>query len=68
MRDPDSVWKYIALTAAYAQAGRSEDAQRAAEKVKKLHPFFELESSFNLFRDPDDIKKFHEGLRKAGFS
>ena len=67
MHDPDSPWKYIALTAAYAQAGRREDAQRAAEKVKKLHPFFELESSYNLFRNPEDRKKFHDGLRKAGF-
>jgi adenylate cyclase len=63
---PNLEWNYIALTAAYAQAGRSNDAKRAAEMVKKLHPFFELDSSFNLFRNPADRNKFHEGLRKAG--
>jgi hypothetical protein len=34
--------------------------------VKKHHPFFELDTSFNLFRNPADRNKFHEGLRKAG--
>jgi adenylate cyclase len=66
-RDPNFAWSHIALAAAYAQAGRNEDAQRAAEMVKKLHPFFELESSFNLFRNPADREKILEGLRKAGF-
>jgi adenylate cyclase len=64
--DPNSAWSYIALAAAYAQEGRSKDSKRAAEMVKKLHPFFELNSSFNLFRNPADRNKFHEGLRKAG--
>jgi hypothetical protein len=64
--DPNSAWSYIALAAAYAQEGRSKDSKRAAEMVKKLHPFFELDASFNLFRNPEDRKKFHEGLRKAG--
>jgi adenylate cyclase len=63
---PTLAWSYIAIAAAYAQAGRSKDAKRAAEMVKKLHPFFELDSSFNLFRNPEDRKKFHKGLRKAG--
>jgi adenylate cyclase len=64
--DPNFAWNYIALAAAYAQADRSKDAQQAVEMVKKHHPFFELDSSFNLFRNPADRKKFHIGLRKAG--
>ena len=65
-RYPNSAWSYIALAAAYAQAGRSEDAKRSAEMAKKLHPFFEVDSSFTLFRNPEDRDKILDGLRKAG--
>jgi adenylate cyclase len=65
-RYPNSAWGHIALAAAYAQAGRSEDAKRSAEIVKRLHPFFEVESSFSLFRKPEDRDKIIDGLRKAG--
>ena len=65
-RYPNSAWGHIALAAAYAQAGRGEDAKRSAELAKKLHPFFEVESSFTLFRNPEDRDKILDGLRKAG--
>jgi adenylate cyclase len=65
-RDQNSAWNHLALAAAYAQSGRSEDAKRSAEMVKKLHPFFEVDSSFTLFRNPADRAKLLEGLRKAG--
>jgi adenylate cyclase len=66
VRNPNSSWLYISLAAAYAQAGRKEDAKRSAEMAMKLHPFFEVESSFTLFRNPADREKILEGLRKAG--
>jgi hypothetical protein len=56
----------LGLAAAYAQLGRSEDAKRSAERAMKLHPFFEVESSFTLFRNSVDREKILEGLRKAG--
>jgi adenylate cyclase len=65
-RYPNSAWGHIALAAAYAQAGRSEDAKRSVEIVKRRHPFFEAESSFTLFRNPEDRDKIIDGLRKAG--
>ncbi len=65
-RGQNSAWYHLALAAAYAQSGRSEDAKRSAEMVKKLHPFFEVDSSFTLFRNPADRAKILEGLRKAG--
>ncbi len=66
-RNPNSAWLHIGLAAAYAQAGRSEDAKRSAELAMKLHPFFEVDSSFTLFRNSADRDKILEGLRKAGF-
>jgi adenylate cyclase len=66
VRNPNNAWLHISLAAAYAQAGRKEDAKRSAEMAMKLHPFFEVESSFTLFRNPTDREKILEGLRKAG--
>ena len=66
-RYPNSAWGHIALAAAYAQAGRSGDAKRSVEIVKMRHPFFQVESSFSLFRDPEDRDKIIDGLSKAGF-
>ncbi len=63
---PDFVGNYIALAAAYAQAGRSEDAARAAEKILRLDPFFELESYGSVFSNPADRAAIKKGLRKAG--
>jgi adenylate cyclase len=65
-RGGNSGWGYVTLAAAYAQAGRNEDAKHSAKMVKKLLPFFEVDSSFTLFRNPADREKILEGLRKAG--
>jgi adenylate cyclase len=66
VRHPDFVGNHIALAAAYAQAGRSEDAARAAEKVLKLDPFFEVEAYGTVFQNPADRAAIKQGLRKAG--
>jgi adenylate cyclase len=65
-RNPDFAWTFIALAAVYAQSGRSKEAERAAETVLKLHPFFKVDSFGTLFRNPDDRVRIAEGLRKAG--
>ncbi|MFQ5937327.1 MAG: adenylate/guanylate cyclase domain-containing protein [Acidiferrobacterales bacterium] len=65
-RNPGVVVHHIVLAAAYAQAERSEDAARAAAKVRRLHPFFEVDSFGTAFRDSADRGKIAEGLRKAG--
>jgi adenylate cyclase len=63
---PNFVGNYIALAAAYAQTGQSEEAARAAAKVLRLDPFFEVESYGTVFRNPADRAAIKEGLRKAG--
>jgi adenylate cyclase len=65
-RNPDHPFLYIALAAAYAQAGRPEDAKRAAAAVRRLHPFFEIASFGTRYRDPQDRERIADGLRKAG--
>jgi adenylate cyclase len=65
-RHPQHVPLHIALTAAYAGAGRMEDAMRAAAAVRRLHPFFETALYGEAFRDPADRERIREDLRKAG--
>ena len=64
---PKEVFLHIALAAAYAQAGRTADAERAVQTVMKLHPFFQAESYGRAFRNPDDREHIYKGLQMAGF-
>lgn len=65
-RQKDFVGHYITLAAVYAQMGRVDDAENAARKVLKMHPFFEVNDYGSAFRDPSDREKIADGLRKAG--
>jgi hypothetical protein len=63
---PDNAFSYVGLAAACAQLGRREDAERAAEQVRRLHPFFEPALFGSIL--PDERHRAHlaEGLAKAG--
>jgi TolB-like protein len=65
-RDPGFVFAYVTLAAAYSEAGRLEDAARAAEVVRKLSPFFDTGGFGLLFRNPDHQAKIAAALHKAG--
>jgi len=65
-RHKDFVGHYITLAAAYARMGRIDDAESAARKVLKLHPFFEVNDYGSAFSNPSDREKIADGLRKAG--
>jgi adenylate cyclase len=66
LRDPDYVGYHIVLAAAYAQTGRTADAAREAEIVRRLDPFFEAGSFGSAFNNPQDRDKLVKGLIKAG--
>lgn len=65
-KNPNHPFIHAALAAAYAQDDRPKEAARAAERVRRLHPFFEVASFGTRFRDPQDRDRLAEGLRKAG--
>jgi adenylate cyclase len=65
-RNPEHAFLYIALAATYARAGRPEEAGQAATKVRRLDPFFEVESFGTRFRNPQDRESIAQGLREAG--
>ena len=65
-RQPNLVFAYATLAAAYAEAGKLEDAARAAAAVRKLDPFFDTGRFGSLFRNPEHRAKIASALRKAG--
>jgi TolB-like protein/DNA-binding winged helix-turn-helix (wHTH) protein/Tfp pilus assembly protein PilF len=66
--NPSSERMRVWLAAAYAQAGREEDAKWEAEQVLALNPDFSLQRIRQAFpfKDPADIERFLDGLRIAG--
>jgi TolB-like protein/DNA-binding winged helix-turn-helix (wHTH) protein/tetratricopeptide (TPR) repeat protein len=68
--NPASERLHIWLAAAYAQAGRMEDAGWEAEQVRILNPDFSLAAIAEAFpfKDPGDRDHFVGALRKAGLS
>jgi tetratricopeptide (TPR) repeat protein len=65
-RHPQHVPLHIALTAAYAEAGRIDDATRAAAELRRLHPFFEVDLYGDMFHDLTERDRIRSSLRKAG--
>jgi TolB-like protein len=65
-REPGFVFGYVILAAAYAEAGKPEDAARAAAQARKLDPFFDSGSFGSLFRNPEHRAKTASALHKAG--
>ena len=56
----------LPLAAAYAELGRSADAQDAVEQAKLKNPHFDLASFGSRFQDPALQRRVEESLRKAG--
>jgi adenylate cyclase len=65
-RYPHHVPLHIALAASYAEAGRTDDAARAAVEVRRWHPFFEADLYGEVFRNPAERDRIRASLRKAG--
>jgi adenylate cyclase len=58
---------HIALAATYARLGRPEDAAREADAVRRLDPFFDVDSFGTGFSQPAHREAIVAGLREAGF-
>ncbi len=65
-RRPEPFWDYLLLAATYAQMGRTEEAARAAEAVRRIDPRYERLMRFDQFENSADAARVEEGLRKAG--
>jgi class 3 adenylate cyclase/TolB-like protein/Flp pilus assembly protein TadD len=65
-RYKDAIFNNVMLAAAYAAAGRQEDADRQAETVRRLSPFFAIADFGSLFRNPEHREKIVTALKQAG--
>ena len=65
-RAPENVFLHAVRAASLAQLGEMEDARRAAERVRALSPFFQVEVFGSRFINPAHRTKIQAGLRKAG--
>ncbi|WP_262269990.1 adenylate/guanylate cyclase domain-containing protein [Microvirga yunnanensis] len=63
---PSAVWVYRFLTAAYANAGRIEDARRAASKLCAAYPSITISQIIQVVPALGKLPAYADGLRKAG--
>jgi tetratricopeptide (TPR) repeat protein len=56
----------VTLAAAYAEAGRQDDAAKQAEVVRRQFPFFDSAQFGSQFRTPEHRQKIAGALEKAG--
>jgi len=68
--NPRSELPYVMLAFTYVEAGREEDAQAAVAEILKRKPKASIEgyakSKFFAYKNPAEIKRVLESLRKAG--
>ena len=65
---PEDVLSHIGLAATYSLMGRDVDARAEAAEVLRIDPKFTLESfsKGRLYKNPEDLEREIEALRKAG--
>jgi len=66
IKRPNFAGYQIALAATYARLGRAAEAARAAAALRRLDPFFEVDSFGTGFRQPAHREAIVAGLRAAG--
>ncbi len=66
IRNKGNQFTNVLLAAAYAEAGRMDDARRQAATVRQLFAFFDSGDFGSLFRNPRDRDMVVAALQKAG--
>jgi adenylate cyclase len=68
LRDPDYIYNSVLLAAAYGQLGRTADAQRMAEAVRRQLPRFDARAFGSRLQNRAHHDYVTEGLAKAGLN
>ncbi|THK33735.1 adenylate cyclase [Ensifer sp. MPMI2T] len=68
LRYPDFVFVPVVLAAVYGQLGRTGDAERMAEAVRRRLPVFDPQTFGSQFQNQAHHDYLIEGLRKAGLT
>jgi TolB-like protein/class 3 adenylate cyclase/cytochrome c-type biogenesis protein CcmH/NrfG len=68
VRKPDTDLSRVLLAACYGHLGRSEEGQALWQEVLKINPDYSFEHHRRglPYKDPADLERIAEGLRKAG--
>jgi len=69
-RTPDFLLVHIGLAASYSALGRTGEAHRAAEEVRRISPQFSLEAFGRglTLKNQADLERYLEALRMAGLT
>jgi len=67
-RNPDNSVEHIGLASTLGQLGREADAKKTVAAILRLEPDFSIKRYVERlsYRDPADLARFEDGLRKAG--
>lgn len=67
-RNPNYLFAYVGLTAAYEFTGNHEKVLWAAENVMRVNPKFSLSIEEKTYPEKDDasMKRYYDALRSAG--
>ena len=67
-RNPDDSTDRVGLAFTLGDLGREEDAKRTVATILRLDPDFSIKKYVGRlsYRDPAELKRFEDGLRKAG--
>jgi TolB-like protein len=67
-RNEDFLGLYVGLASTLGELGRDEDAKMSVSEILRLDPDFSISSYMKglHYRDPAQMARFEEGLRKAG--
>ena len=68
LRNPDYIFIPVLLAATYGQLGRTADAERVAETVRRRLPVFDPQTFGSRFQNRAHQDYLIEGLRKAGLT
>jgi adenylate cyclase len=67
-RAPNNLTVHIGLGATYSLMGREKEARAEAEEILRINPRFSLDyfKMISPYKDPLEIDKIADALRKAG--
>ena len=65
---PNFVPAHLNLAICYAELGKQEEARAEVAELRRINPNFPVEGfkQFLPYKDPADVERFLDGLRKAG--
>ena len=67
-RDADYLTMHVNLATTLGDLGRTDDAKKPVSEILRLDPDFSIKTYMEglSYRDPAELKRFEDGLRKVG--